>query len=392
MIYSLTAFFISAMSERIVTIKTPAAAAAYDINISRGSLDECGSWVRYTLGERTRRVAIVSNRKVYSLYGEAVSRSLTAAGFEVAVHLIADGERFKTLPTVERTLATFSGGGITRTDAVVALGGGIVGDVAGFAAAVYLRGIRFLQIPTTLLAMIDSSVGGKTGVNSAFGKNLIGAFHQPSGVLIDPAVLATLPRRELTAGFCEAVKHGAIGGVELLDQVTATLELLQQKITGLAESGIEAMIAEQVAFKARIVAGDEHEDPERVDHRSRKILNFGHTFGHALEKVTDYRYLKHGEAVGYGIIFAAELSKKLELLSQDEVNLLNDVVHRCGKLPAIGHINASSLFETFLFDKKVVNNSLQWILLKGIGEPVIVSDDHITRAAVIETIEKTLRR
>ena len=229
-----------------------------------------------------------------------------------------DGEEHKDLGNVEKALAFFSESRLSRTDAVVALGGGVVGDLAGFAASIYMRGICFLQIPTTLLAMVDSSVGGKTGVNTAFGKNAIGAFHQPAGVLIDPAVLATLPDRELTAGFCEVVKHGALSGKKLLSQISSFLTdyplnsfaQLQENVGFRAD--ISNLIAANAEFKAGIVAGDEHESSSRADAKSRKILNFGHTLAHSLEKVTNYEYLKHGEAVGYGILYAAELSKNLD--------------------------------------------------------------------------------
>jgi 3-dehydroquinate synthase len=304
----------------------------------------------------------------------------------VSVHLIGDGERFKNMGTLEKLLAEFNAAGISRTDFVAALGGGVVGDAAGFAAAVHLRGVRFLQIPTTLLSMIDSSVGGKTGVNSAYGKNLIGAFHQPSGVLIDTDVLRTLPKRELTAGFCEAVKQGAIAGRKLLNQ---TRDVLSMHSANSDDSeALSELIANQVAFKAKIVIGDERESTKNSGSRSRKILNFGHTFAHALEKATDYRYLKHGEAVGYGIMFAAELSKKLEFLGQDDVTLLNAVVHDAGQLPVLDGIDREKLVSAFKQDKKIIGDSLQWILLRGIGKPVILPGSNIPQRAIKQTLDK----
>src|SRR5690606_21716307 len=292
--------------------------------------------------------------------------------------------RFKNLRTLEKTLAALSSAGISRTDAVVGLGGGVVGDVAGFAASVYLRGVRFIQIPTTLLSMIDSSVGGKTGVNTAFGKNLVGSFHQPSGVLIDPESLRTLPPREVTAGLCEAVKQAAIAGAKLFTLTQKTLS------DGFFSSDPTAFIAAHIRFKAKLASGDEGESPDRADAGSRKILNFGHTFAHALEKATEYRYLKHGEAVGYGIIFAAELSKKLELLSADEVKLLNDVVRCAVRFPRLDKVDPTAILDSFRFDKKMVNNSLNWVLLKGIGKLVITSDQNIPRKAIRETIAKVI--
>lgn len=368
-----------------IEVKLKKKSGKYLIQVG-GSLDDSGEWTREILGANTRRIAIVSNRKVFGIYGERVDSSLKKSGFEPFVHLIGDGERFKSFQTLEKTLSEFSKAGLSRTDVVIALGGGVVGDLAGFAASIYLRGVAFLQIPTTLLSMIDSSVGGKTAVNSSFGKNLIGTFYQPSSVLIDPTVLRTLPKREVTAGLCEAVKQGAIGGKGLFDHIRRFLENERP------EADLAGLIAAQIKFKAKIVSGDEHESAERTDAASRKILNFGHTFAHALEKATDYKYLKHGEAVGWGIIFAGELSKKLELLSSDEVKLLNDVVHRTGKLPSINKIDPATIFDRFKFDKKVVNNSLQWILLEGIGKPVITSDENIPRKVIKRTVDEIIGR
>ena len=382
------------MISKTVLINLERNSSSYKIQIGHDLLTNCGDWARDCLGGKTGRIALVSNPKVFALYGAKVRQSFARSGFEVAICLIKDGEKYKNFRTLQETLRSFSENRLTRTDTVVALGGGVVGDLAGFAASVYMRGIAFLQIPTTLLAMIDSSVGGKTAVNSEFGKNLIGSFYQPNGVLIDIETLATLPKRELTAGFCEAIKQGAISGRKLFDQ---TAGLLEKHPTGsIAKSfsdssfltELEALLSAQVSFKAEIVRGDETEAPEKTDSASRKILNFGHTLAHSLEKVTNYRYLKHGEAVGYGIILAAGLSKKLGLLHEDDLNLLNDVVHRAGKLPAINHIDLDLVFETFKYDKKTVNDSLHWILLKGIGKPVIFPHSDIPQAVLMNTLKQ----
>lgn len=385
------------MHTKLVPIRVPRNSSSYDITIGGGLLSESGRWAAEAL-ENDGRILVVSNRKVFGLYGDATIASFSETGFQTHVHLIGDGERFKNLRTLEDILRTLSANGFTRTDAVVALGGGVVGDVAGFAASIHLRGISFLQIPSTFLAMIDSSVGGKTSVNSSFGKNLIGTFYQPSGVLIDPNVLATLPRREMTAGLCEAIKHGAISGPKLLRRTSEFLNDYDARDFRRLEAGtalaknVTDLIAEHVTFKAKIVQNDEMESPENVSGRSRKILNFGHTFGHALEKVTNYKHLRHGEAVGYGIMFAAELSKRLELIGQDEVNSLNDVVLRAGVLPGITDIDQSEILESFKHDKKRIGNSLQWILLKGIGKPVIVRDSEIPRSAVKATLKTIFQK
>jgi 3-dehydroquinate synthase len=211
-------------------------------------------------------------------------------------------------------------------------------------------------------------------------------------------VLRTLPRRELTAGFCEAIKQGAVSGKALFGQTARFLERHPPELyrrNSLRASYAEELcklLAAQVAFKARIVQNDETESVQNSSARSRKILNFGHTFAHALEKVRNYRGIKHGEAVGYGIKFAAQLSKRLELISQDEVNLLNDVVHRAGLLPAISNIDPLKLIEAFRHDKKQVGNSLHWILLRGIGRPVIVPDSDIPRSAINSTLKAIVQR
>lgn len=376
-----------------LTVNVGARSGRYQIRIGNGLLPEIGEWARsIVLG--ARRVSVISNKKVFGLYGSAVEQSLAKAGFSVRAHLIGDGERFKNLNTFEKTLDALNKAEIARTDLVIALGGGVVGDLAGFAAAVHVRGVRFFQIPTTLLAMIDSSVGGKTGINSSFGKNLIGAFHQPVGVLIDTDVLKTLDERELTAGICEAIKQGAISGRRLFDQVSGFLsgnEPIRVKTDSRSDQ-LSDLIASQVAFKAKIVAGDEREQVDKLGPRSRKILNFGHTFAHALEKATDYRYFKHGEAVGHGILFAAELSKRLEFLSDDDVKLLNDVVQRAGKLPPLTGIDREKVLAAFSQDKKVIGDSLQWILLRGIGKPMILPGSEIPPRTVKETLKKFLQR
>ena len=386
------------MQSTIIPIEIPRRPASYSITIGSDILTDVGEWSAKMLGRKVVRLLVISNRKVFGLYGDKVVSNLKKAGFVTHVELIGDGERFKNLRTLEKTLRSLSEKGFTRSDAVVALGGGVVGDLAGFAASVHLRGIDLLQIPTTLLSMIDSSVGGKTGVNTVFGKNLVGTFSQPAGVLIDIATLKTLPKREVAAGFCEAIKQGAVSGRKLFDQTSRFLDsfryrdLLTDAMPEPTTRDLVALIGEQVRFKAKIVQNDDSESITSVSPRSRKILNFGHTFAHALEKVTDYRRFKHGEAVGYGILFAAELSKKLELLGQDEVNSLNDVVRRAGSLPPIIDIDQSKILASFKHDKKRIGNSLHWVLLRDIGKPVIVPGTEIPRSAVLSTLKSAFQK
>ncbi|MFN2501001.1 MAG: 3-dehydroquinate synthase [Pyrinomonadaceae bacterium] len=363
----------------------------YEIVIGSHLLERSGGWVRRVL-RRSCRIAVVSNTTVFDHYGERFLASLSSAGFAAPHFLLKDGEQYKTLRSAEALLKFLADNGIARSDAVLALGGGVVGDISGFASAIYLRGVPFLQIPTTLLAMIDSSVGGKTGVNSTFGKNLIGAFHQPAGVLIDIDVLSTLPRREMTAGMCEAVKQGAIGSRELLAKTSKYL-IVNSALGNSADGKTQLadLIRAHVAFKAKIVAADERESIKRKDSGSRKILNFGHTLAHALEKLTSYKYFKHGEAVGYGIIFAAELSKRLALCAEKDVKLLNDVVQQAGALPPLPRIDPNEVFEAFRFDKKRLDGSLQMVLLKGIGKPVIVDERDIPPSFIKQALKDLLQ-
>lgn len=386
------------MSEIIIPIRTKEDEHCYDIRVGSHKLHLSGRWARKCVGRLARKILIISNDKVFGLYGNTVEATLADSGFSVSVWKMRDGERFKNMRSIEAALAAFAASGLSRTDAVIALGGGVVGDLAGFAASIYLRGIAFLQIPTTLLAMIDSSVGGKTGINSDFGKNTIGAFYQPKGVLIDTNCLSTLDTREMAAGFCEAIKQGAIGSRELFDEVSSVLSdfhaerLADHFRDPKYRPRLARMISSQVKFKACIVSGDQRESAVRRDRRSRKILNFGHTLAHALEKVTDYKYFRHGEAVGYGIIYAAELSKELALVDEKVVNLLNDVVHRSGTLPKLDNIDPKLVIEAFRFDKKQVAGSLQMVLLKGIGKPVIVDGDDIPHSAHLSALKRLFAR
>jgi len=364
---------------------------SYEIVISNGQLGLIGEWANNCVGGSAKKAAIVSNNIVFSLYGHKVQRDLKRAGFSVSVWLMKDGEQHKNVTSLNGLLEHLSNERLSRDDVVVALGGGVVGDLAGFASAIYLRGIRFLQVPTTLLAMIDSSVGGKTGINTGFGKNLVGAFHNPSGVVIDVDTLQTLSRRELTAGFCEAVKQGAIAGQRLFDRTADYLARFTPSSGKCDPEALTDVIAAQVAFKASIVKQDETETTNRTDAKSRKILNFGHTFGHALEKVTNYRRLRHGEAVGYGILLAAQLSKNIDLLPGYELELLNDVVHRVGRLPRIADISSESIYKALTFDKKSSAGKINWVLLKGIGKPLIIPENDIPRSALTKAVKAILK-
>jgi 3-dehydroquinate synthase len=262
-----------------------------------------------------------------------------------------------------------------------------------------------VQAPTTLLAQIDSSVGGKTGVNTAAGKNLVGAFHQPAAVVVDTDTLGTLPRRELTAGWCEALKQGAVGDRRLFERTRKFLAAEALRRAGAAHAGekgsdkvdaardeeLARIIAAQCAFKARVVAGDEREELGRADARSRKVLNFGHTVGHALEALTGYRRFRHGEAVGYGCLAAGEISKRLGLLDESELESLRAAVALAGRLPAAEDLDAETIRRALRKDKKAVGGSVRWVLLERLGRARVVDGRDVPARVVLASIRAALR-
>ena len=380
------------MTNKTVTVRAGTIPArAYEIKIGAGNLAILGEVAKQTLPPAARRAALISNERVYALYGEMVAESLRRAGYDVATWLMGEGERYKSFAVLGRALDFLSSAGIERSDAVIALGGGVVGDLAGFAAAAHLRGISFLQVPTTFLSQIDSSVGGKTGINTRWGKNLVGAFHQPRAVLIDVATHDTLPPRELTAGWCEAVKQGAVGGRDLFVKTTRTLAAKGEGTTPDRQRGaMIELIAAQCAFKASIVAGDEREELGRQDHRSRKVLNFGHTVGHALEAVTNYRRFKHGEAVGCGMLVAGQLSLALGLLADFELESLRSAIRATGRLPRTNDLNSDDLIAALAHDKKSVAGHLKWILLEKLGRARIINGTEVTPRLLRSSLRQVL--
>ena len=342
---------------------------------ARRSEINIGSGIRRDLGQllpRRGRVGIISNPRVFDLYGRDVKRSLKAAGFKTLEWLMPEGERYKSFSILEKAVTFLSENRFERDDLVMALGGGVVGDLAGFSAAIYLRGLPLIQVPTTLLSQIDSSVGGKTGINLPTGKNLVGAFHQPSSVFIDTETLASLPQRELVSGFCEMVKQALISDTSLFEMTVNCLQKQTANGDLLRSAEFENLIAAQCRFKASIVANDERESTSRTDVKSRRVLNFGHTTAHALETITNYRYFRHGEAVGYGMLVAGELSRNLGLIDSGELKTLRDAVGLCGPLPRAANLDTGEIMRALKHDKKSVDGQINWVLLEGIGRPKIV--------------------
>jgi 3-dehydroquinate synthase len=340
-----------------------------EINISSGIRRKLGQLIPL---EAPRRVAIISNQRVFDLYGREVVRSLKAAGFKPLEWLMPEGERYKSFRILEKAVTFLSENRLERDDLVMALGGGVVGDLAGFSAAIYLRGLPLAQVPTTLLSQIDSSVGGKTGINLPTGKNLVGAFHQPSSVFIDTETLVSLPPRELVSGFCEMVKQALISDRSLFETTVHCLQKSGSKRDFLVSPEFENLIAAHCAFKASIVANDERESTSRSDIKSRRVLNFGHTTAHALETITNYRVFRHGEAVGYGMLVAGELSRNLGLIDAGELKSLREAVSLCGPLPRADNLDVNQIIRALEHDKKSVGGQINWVLLEGIGRPRIV--------------------
>ena len=373
----------------ILQVRTKNNALQYDISIGRGVVRDAGIIARGTLGDRTRTIVIVSNAKVFSLYGAAAVRSFKNNGFTVSHVLVGDGERYKSLQTAEKLLQFFSSMKLERTDGVVALGGGVVGDLAGFAASIYLRGIPFIQIPTTLLAQIDASIGGKTGVNIAKGKNMAGSFYHPRAVVIDVNALATLGKREVVAGCCEMVKQGAVSGRKLFAQTVGFLRTMDPESIYITPD-LEHLVLSHCAFKASVVSQDQREEPTRTDNRSRRILNFGHTIGHALETVTGYRLFRHGEAVGYGVAVAGAISKNLGLLEVSELESLNHAVRLCGPLPRANNLDQNAVIQAIQHDKKLFEGRNQWVLLESIGRPRIVGGKEISAGLIKKSLTEAV--
>jgi 3-dehydroquinate synthase len=342
----------------------------YDITIRPGLLADVGAHLARLA--KTSRAGIVTDSKVGPLYVDTVSDSLRRAGIEPVVATIPAGEDHKTLSDLAPVYDTLLSARIERTTPILALGGGVIGDMTGFVAATILRGVPFVQIPTTLLAMVDASVGGKTGINHAVGKNLIGAFHQPIAVLIDPAVLKTLPPRELRGGLAECIKHDIIRDAEGF----ARLESDITRALGLDLDYLTQLVAHNVAIKARVVEADPFEKGERAH------LNFGHTFGHAIETVSHYSY-SHGECVALGMAAAAKLATDLGMLDEPSCRRIASVIEKA-QLPTRGlTLPTADVVDAMIFDKKVRGGKVRFVLPDRIGHVVIRDDmppDAVARA------------
>ncbi|MGN6327400.1 MAG: 3-dehydroquinate synthase [Rhodanobacter sp.] len=346
------------MNDSITTIDVALGARRYPIWIGHDLLADRDRWRAMLRG---RHALVISNTTVAPLYLERVARGLE--GLSWSSFLLEDGESHKSFSNVEHALQALADLGATRDACVIALGGGVVGDLAGFSAACWMRGIDFIQMPTTLLAMVDSSVGGKTGVNLPAGKNLVGAFHQPRAVVADIDTLATLPEREYSAGLAEVVKGAAIGDAPFFEWLEEHADSLMARNTPLL---IEA-IARKVRYKAGVVARDETEQGERA------LLNLGHTFGHALETAGHYTALLHGEGVAVGMVLAAKMSERLGMSDAADRDRLQRLLQRLALPTTVpAGMDPQQLLELMRLDKKNANGQLRLILWRGIGKAEIV--------------------
>lgn len=341
-----------------------------------------GTGILPRLGERLKSfgfsptVGVISNPRVFALYGEQVLLSLQVAGFDCFTVLIPDGEEYKDYTWSYYILTELLKRRLDRNSCIVALGGGVIGDMTGFAASTFMRGIHFVQVPTTLLAQVDSSVGGKTGVNHYLGKNMIGTFYQPSLVWIDPSTLGTLPQRELLSGLAEVIKYGIICDEELFDFMSNG----KDGIMSLEGAALNFIIKRSCEIKAKVVADDERENGLRA------ILNFGHTIGHAIETETRYRRFLHGEAVGLGICLESKLSRLIGLLDKEQLGRITGLIAAYGlpcDLPE--DLNAGNLLSHMKRDKKVVAGEMMFVLPERIGE--VVMKKGITAADIEEVLE-----
>jgi 3-dehydroquinate synthase len=358
----------------MISVPVAVKSRPYAALIENGLLAKAGALLREVLPSSSR-MFVITVAPVRRKWGKKLMASLVNAGFDAKMLDMPEGERYKRLTTVEALAEKLSGFGADRNAVVVAFGGGVAGDVGGFLASMYMRGVELVQIPTTVLAQVDASVGGKTGVNLRAGKNLIGAFWQPRVVLIDPQVLSSLPEREYRAGLYEALKCGVIGNPELFRE----FEQNRAAIAKRDPSTVERLIAESVRLKAHVVSVDEKENG------LRRVLNFGHTIGHALEAETGYRTLLHGEAVAWGMIAAARVATRVGKLSEHDAMRIRDATREVGRLPKL-EVRGRSILKRLQSDKKTRNGKVHFVLPTEIGKVKIVND--VPPEVVLSAVEE----
>lgn len=355
------------------TLWVRTASRRYPVWLSPGLLGRSGPALRH-LRPGLRQLTIVSSPRVWRLWGPTLTGGLRAGGLRTCVLLMNDREEDKRLATVEKLAGKLLESGADRDALLLALGGGVVGDVAGFLAATYMRGVDCVQVPTTLVAMVDSALGGKTGVNLRDGKNLLGSFHQPLAVLVDTQTLSTLPAREFRSGLYEVVKTAILGDASLFRYLEANLAKVRQRDA----SALRKVVTGCARVKARVVSRDEHEQG------LRQVLNLGHTIGHALETLASYRGIKHGEAVGWGLLGATRLAVRLGRLSPGAARRISALVRAVGPLPALPRASAKRILAQMQADKKRRGGRLRFVLPVAVGR-VQVSGD-VPRGQILATL------
>jgi 3-dehydroquinate synthase len=361
----------------VSTIHVKTASASYPVYVGSGLVSSIGSRLRSITGERGPHVFVLTSPVIWSLWGKQLSSGFPKDQAPTVLFL-APGERHKRLAGIERLATGLSTAGADRSSLLIAFGGGIVGDAGGFLAAIYMRGIPYIQVPTTLLAQVDSSVGGKTGVNLSTGKNLIGSFHHPLAVFADVDVLKTLPLRELRAGLFESIKAGIIRDPKLFHY----LEQNQEKILACDPAALRRVVTASVAMKAEVVGIDERESGLRM------ILNFGHTLGHAIEAATGYKNLLHGEAIAWGMLAALHVSRSRHLLLEEDARRMERLIRAYGPLPRF-RARIPDLLGVAGRDKKNKAGTRRFVLTTGIGKSVVVED--VTDAELTSALDWTLR-
>jgi 3-dehydroquinate synthase len=352
----------------VLRVDVEAGPHTYPIFIEHGLTGQLGRVIESSPKPASRQF-FISSPLVWKLHGKTMAKAVP----KTETILLPDGEKFKQLATASRAYESLIKLEADRGAGIIAVGGGVIGDMAGFVAATYLRGIKLIQVPTTLLAQVDSAIGGKVGVNHALGKNLIGAFHQPSLVVIDPALLETLPRREFRAGLYEVIKYGMTSSRDLFNRIDREIDA----IFGRKAEALVPIIAESCRIKADVVSRDERESGPR------RMLNFGHTAGHALEAITKYKRFRHGEAIAYGMLVAAEIAIARGVMPAADRDALSKIIIKLGPLPPVGDLSIKDMMEAIRHDKKVVNGTLHYVLCTGIGSwstATDVTEEELTKA------------
>jgi len=359
------------------TIQVKTGGSDYPVFVGKDQLPTLSQRIAKVVGKRAGRVFVLTSPEIWSLWADAFLESFPHQD-PPTVLFLQPGEEHKRLRTVERLAEQLAESHADRSSLLIAFGGGIVGDVGGFLAAIFMRGIDYVQVPTTLLAQVDSSVGGKTGVNLQAGKNLVGSFHHPLAVFADIELLQTLPDRELRAGLFESVKAGIIRDARLF----AFMERHADAILARDPKALEYVVADSVAMKAEVVGVDEHE------HGLRMVLNYGHTLGHAIEAATRYRKLLHGEAIAWGMIAATRLGLSRETIAGAQADRIETLIHRYGPLPGL-RLPVDRLLDAATRDKKNRSGVRRFILPAGIGSAIVV--ENITDAELYSAAESMLR-